>query len=111
MARRVMIGSRDIAHLARRHAGAIVGVCALTYFGYHLLLGERGLGAWVRLGDELAIARADLEVRQAEQRDLEHKVGLMRPESLDPDMLDEQVRAVLGYAREDEVVIQSGEGG
>jgi len=106
-----MTGSREFVQRVRRHAGAILGVCALTYFGYHLLLGERGLRAWVRLGDEVAIARADLELRQAEQREFEHRVGLMRPEGLDPDMLDEQARAVLGYVREDEVVVYAGAGG
>ena len=96
---------RDLGQRARRHLGAIIGLCALVYFGFHLVAGERGLRAWVRLGDELAVARADLAISQAEQAALEQHVGLMRPDSLDPDMLDEQARLVLGYAREDEVVI------
>lgn len=96
---------RDLGLRARRHLGAIVGLCALAYFGFHLLAGERGLRAWVRVGDDLAIARAELEVSRAEEAALAHRVGLMRPESLDPDMLDEQARMTLGYARADEVIV------
>ncbi|MGH6719717.1 MAG: FtsB family cell division protein [Alphaproteobacteria bacterium] len=100
-----MIGGRNVAERLRRHAGAFIGICALTYFGYHLTLGERGLGAWLRLSGELAAAEAELELSLAAERELEHRVNLMRSENLDPDMLDEQVRAAFGYLRGDEVVV------
>jgi cell division protein FtsB len=100
-----MIVPRELLNRARRHVGAMLGVCAVTYFGYHLTAGERGILAWIRLDEALAIARAGLELRAAEHAAIEHDVGLMRPESLDLDMLDEQARKVLGYIREDEVVI------
>ena len=99
---------RDFAGRLRRHAGALIGACALIYFGYHLLLGERGLAAWLRKADQLAEAQAELAQAQGAERELAHLVDLMRPESLDPDMLDEQVRINLGYVRPDEVVIYDG---
>jgi len=36
---------------------------------------------------------------------LEHRVSLLRPESVDPDMLEEQARSRLGLTDRDEVVI------
>ena len=42
---------------------------------------------------------------------LERRVHLMRPSSIDPDMLDEQVRSVLGFAREGELIIYLDDGG
>ncbi len=105
MTRHAKSATRNLAERLRRHAGAFIGICALTYFGYHLTLGERGLGAWTRLSDELATAEAETESSLAAERELEHRVGLMRSESLDPDLLDEQVRATFGYIRADEVVI------
>ena len=80
-------------------------MCAVSYFGYHLAAGERGIVAWIRLANELEIAQADLEVREAERRALELDVTLMRPDSLDPDMRDEQARAALGSIGEDEIVV------
>jgi cell division protein FtsB len=100
-----MLVPRELLVRARRHLGAALGVCAVTYFGYHLTAGERGVLAWIRLDDALAVAKAELELRATERAAIEHDVGLMRPESLDLDMLDEQARKTLGYIREDEVVI------
>ena len=39
------------------------------------------------------------------RRDLERDVALLRPESLDPDLLDERARAALGFAHPDELTI------
>ncbi|MBM3582967.1 MAG: septum formation initiator family protein [Alphaproteobacteria bacterium] len=100
--------SRDLTLRAKRHAGAIVGLCALAYFGFHLLAGERGVRAWVTVGNELEVVSAALEVSRAEQEALEHQVALLRPDSLDIDMLDEQARSVLGYVRPDELVVFEG---
>jgi cell division protein FtsB len=61
-------------------------------------------------------ARADLEGRKAvlagelaglqevKQR-LERDVSLLRPESLDPDMLDERARAILNLAHSDDLIM------
>ena len=40
----------------------------------------------------------------AERLRLENKVVLLRDESVDPDLLDEQARRLLGYVAEDETV-------
>jgi cell division protein FtsB len=61
-------------------------------------------------------ARADLERRKEvlagelaglkEVRErLERDVSLLRPESLDPDMLDERARAILNLANKDDLVM------
>ncbi len=42
---------------------------------------------------------------QEEQEILERRVQLLRPDSLDPDMLEERARKVLNFAKKDEVVI------
>ena len=64
-----------------------------VYFGYHAVQGEHGILAGMRFERELAQARAlDLQL-SAEQKRLEHKVGLLRPDSLDPDILLEALKA------------------
>lgn len=83
----------------------LLAILSLGYFGYHLLMGHRGLLAWSVLRDEVAVARSALEQAQAEQKMLERKVALLRRDNLDQDMLDEQVRHILGYAEPDEYVV------
>jgi cell division protein FtsB len=79
---------------------------ALTgYFAYHLVEGDRGLRAWLRISQELRMAKEKLTDIAAERAALEHRVSHMRPDHVDPDLLDSQVRATLDLAGPDEIVI------
>ena len=93
----------------RRQARAIVppflGVCMVGYFAYHAVQGERGLLAWFKLTAEIAEAQSRLAQVTAEHDALERRVDLLRPESLDPDMLEERARIVLNLVHPDERVI------
>ena len=93
----------------RRHLKAAVApflcFCAVIYFGYHTVQGDRGLIAYARLSNEIADAREALAKVHTERAALEHRVSLLRPDSIDRDMLDEQARRVLGYSDPDDVVI------
>jgi len=80
-------------------------ISLLGYFTYHALQGQNGLLAYLRLDKELAVQERLVADIAAEREALEHRVHLMRPSSIDPDMLDEQVRSILGYAGDSEVVI------
>ncbi|MBL0317925.1 MAG: septum formation initiator family protein [Alphaproteobacteria bacterium] len=75
------------------------------YFSYHALSGDRGALAMVTLGHQLDEAKVKLEKTKTERQQLEHRVSLLRPNSLDLDVLDEQTRSQLGLARDDEMVI------
>lgn len=83
------------------------GLCLLAtfYFGYHALQGDRGLIAYAQTGMEIKRMQAELETIRAERQRLEHRVALLHPEHIDPDMLDEQARRVLGLARPDELIV------
>ena len=97
-----------VGDILKRWRGRIVPVsCALlmVYFGYHAVQGDRGLLSWIKLSDELAEARIALGAAGDERAGLERKIDLLRPDGLDPDMLDERARYMLSLARADEVVI------
>lgn len=83
----------------------VVGICVIGYFVYHVIHGDRGLIAWQALDRDVANARSDLAAIREERLTLEHRVRLLRSESLDRDMLDEWSRRVLNYGAADEVVI------
>ncbi len=83
----------------------VVIVALVLYFGYFAIYGKHGLVNWVRLQEEIALKQGELNRMRAERAGLEHRVRLLRPESVDPDLLEEQARARLGLSQGDEVVI------
>lgn len=82
-----------------------VGICVIGYFVYHLIHGDRGLVAWQVLDQDVVDAQGDLAAVRDERISLERRVGLLRIESLDLDMLDEWARRMLNYGADDEAVI------
>src|ERR1700761_2168613 len=89
---------------ARVIIGPILGITLVVYFAYHLVQGDRGLFAWLRLTQEIDEARSTLATVEAQRQPLEHRVSLLR-DKVDPDLLDESVRSNLNLVGADEVVI------
>lgn len=75
------------------------------YMGYHALHGERGLYALMREKHELASLQAELVTTTAEREKMELRVTHLRDNSLDRDLLDEQMRRMLGAMKKGEVVV------
>jgi cell division protein FtsB len=85
--------------------GPALGIALTGYFAYHLVEGDRGLLAWVRLTRQIHVQNEQLAGLRAESAALRSKVADMTPDHLDPDLLDERVRAALNLAAPDEIVI------
>ena len=100
-----MIVLREMRRRARVLVGPFLGIALTGYFAYHLVEGDRGLRAWARLTKELREAQQNLAAVSAERAELKHKVSHMRPDHVDPDLLDQQVRRTLDLAAPDEIVI------
>lgn len=96
---------QEIRRRARQIVGPFFGVCLLAYFAYHVVQGDRGLIAWARVSQEIAAVRSDHDIHTTEQRRLAARAALLRPESLDRDMLDEQARRMLNVVGAGERVI------
>jgi len=99
----VLIG--EIRRRARLIVGPVCGISLFTYFAYHLIQGDRGLVAWLRLSEQIKVAQATRDEVEAERRALDQHVSLLRPNHLDRDMLDERARAALNLIAPDERVI------
>jgi len=95
----------ELKRRLRHVMGPLFGVAALAYFAYHTVEGERGVLAWLRLDKEILAAEMQLATVTTERQSLEHRVLLLRPDHLDPDMLEERARAMLNMGRADEMVI------
>jgi cell division protein FtsB len=99
----------SIVRAMRRRAhlviGPVLGIALTGYFAYHLVEGERGFKAWLRLNGEIRTASANLEAVRAQRAALETKVSNLRPEHVDPDLLDERIRATLNLVSPDDIVL------
>jgi cell division protein FtsB len=77
----------------------------LTYFGYHAYQGDNGLKAQRSYAEQVTFLEKELEQVKKQRSKLEHRVSLLKAESLDPDMLDERARAMLNYAHPNDIII------
>ncbi len=100
-----MLMMAEIRRRARHVVGPVLGACLVGYFAYHAVHGDRGLIAWWRLTQQIDEAEATVAKLAATREGLERRVALLRPDSLDPDMLDERARHMLNLVGPDEVVM------
>ena len=59
----------------------------------------------MQLTQDVAVTQAELDKVTRVREELDHQASLMRSDAIDPDMLDEKARAVLGVVRKDDVII------
>ena len=96
---------REIRRRAMQVAPQVLLASTLAYFGYHAVEGDRGVLARIRLDQDLAEARDVRATLGVERGRLEHRVALLRPDGLDPDLLEERARGVLNFGYPDDYVI------
>ena len=80
-------------------------VCWIGYFAYGAVLGATGVRALNGVEAELAAKTAELDEITARRRQLETVANQLNPKSLDPDMVDEKIRSVLGFVAEEDMVV------
>ena len=90
---------------ARYVIGPLLGICAVGYFAFHVVHGDRGLIAWWDIKQRVTAAKKTLAVARAERETLERRVRLMNPGSLDSDMLEERARLMLNYGHPEDIII------
>ena len=75
------------------------------YFGWSATQGERGLQSYVLRQAQLASVQSELHKVERERDAMERRVAALRGTRLDPDMLDERARAVLGQTDPSDVIV------
>lgn len=83
----------------------IVSGSAIAYFAYHAYNGDHGLNAKRNYEQEAAKLEAELATLKAQRRAIEHKVSLLDPRNLDPDLLDEEGRRQLDFVNAKDLVL------
>lgn len=87
--------------------GPLLGIALTGYFAYNLVEGDRGFLAWIRLTREIRAENARLDALRDERQALDLRVSDLSPDHLDPDLLDERVRAALNLVAPNEIVIMN----
>lgn len=100
-----MARTSDHSKKAKQVLTPLLGAALMAYFAYHAVQGDRGLLAWWQFRYQMEVAETELSHVTAERAALEHKISLLRPETLDSDLLDEQTRRVLAYVQPKELII------
>ncbi len=86
-------------------AGPVIGMTVVAYFAYHAVQGDRGLIALGKLRQDVDLLQAQVLDARAERMDMERRVYALRSDNLDPDLLEERARHLLGYGFADEMVV------
>ena len=83
----------------------MIGLLLCMYFSYHLIHGERSLVRLVQTQEGIRLHQALLKDVSGRRAVLEAKVVMMRPGSVDRDLLEERIQSVLGYVSSDDLVL------
>lgn len=95
----------EIRSRAKQAVVPVLAALVVGYLSYHMVQGQYGVLAYLHLNAKVERAEV-LRAELSHQREtLEARVALLRPDSLDRDMLEERARIMLNYARPGDVII------
>ena len=77
----------------------------VSFFGFHIVSGDRGLLARPDLELKIVQAEEQLALLKKHQRFLQHRIALLHNEQVDADILAEKARSELGLYRPNEVIV------
>ena len=92
-------------YLIRHNLIFVIGLCLCSYFFYHTVQGQRSYTRLMSLNSSIELSSAKLNILSAQKLEIQRKVIMLRPHSLNKDMLEERVRLVLGYRHPDEIAV------
>ena len=84
----------------------IIAALVIGYFGVNAYSGNHGLRAKQDLDQQIAELSEELGNLKSERAGWERRVLLLKPASIDPDMLDERARVLLNYADPRELTLR-----
>ncbi len=92
-----------VSHRRRRAILTAIGLylfaaAFIGYFAVNAFTGNHGLRAKQEIEQQLALMQTELAQVRAEHAMWERRVALLRSDKIDPDMLDERARLLIGIA-------------
>ena len=90
----------------KRYAGfGLLAAVIVGYFVFHAINGEHGILAHGRYEERVVTLKTELDDLKTRRQGLENRIALLKSESLDPDMLEEQARGALNLAHPRDVLL------
>lgn len=87
-----------------KYLSILISVGCFCYFAFHLVHGDRGLLAYVKMQDEYSKLSADYRNIADENSKLAKKINLIKS-NIDLDLLDELTQKHLGIVKKGAIVI------
>jgi cell division protein FtsB len=94
--------------MSRRGFDLIVclgSLCLIGYLVWHAVHGQRSFSQAGRIAVQIETLTAERDRLRGERIRLDRRVALLRPESIDPDLLEELARTRLGFVRANDIII------
>jgi len=82
-----------------------VAALLVGYFGYHAYHGNHGIVASRAFEQEAMQLERERNALRATREGWERRIALLKPESLDPDLVDELARRDLFFAHPNDLVV------
>jgi cell division protein FtsB len=81
-------------------------VALLAYLGWQAFYSPRGYAYRDQMITRIETLTKQRDEMESRRKAFESQVALMRPESIDPDMLDEMIRKDLGMVKSTDIVVE-----
>lgn len=94
--------------MSRRGFDLIVclgSLCLIGYLLWHAAYGQRSFSQARRIAARIETLNVERDKVRAERIALDKRVALLRPESIDPDLLEELARTKLGFVHPNDIII------
>ena len=91
--------------LIRSAIGPAIALFVIAYFAFAAIFGTNGLTSLAGYRQKRTEHLATLMALQDRRNQLAHRVELLDPSHVDPDLADELVRRQTGQIRPDEVIV------
>ena len=100
-----MTALHDFKSRFKAVAAPTVFAALLVYAGYYLVYGDYGLLSYREARQQLKMVSESFHRISSERKIMESRVSLLRPTGVDPDVLDERARVLLGRAHPNDFII------
>lgn len=80
-------------------------VLVLTYFSFHAVNGRYGYRALQTQQEQIVELKSTRATLSEQRKEMHARINLLKLATIDPDLLDERARQLLGYVRSDELLI------
>jgi len=87
-------------------AFSLLVIASVLYFTYAAIQGDYGIFRKAEVEAQEIKLSQELDALRRERAEMQNRTKRLSTDYLDLDLLDEQARKVLGYARGDEIIIR-----